>query len=293
MENEAVITLGDGRVLEVASWGDPTLPTVVFHHGTPGSSRTLEMLLPLVERDESFFVTTSRAGYGRSSRDAGRSIASVVADTRAALDHLGRTTYIAVGVSGGGPHALACGALDAPRCRGVVSVAGVVPIDVDIDWTDGMGPENVEEFAMALEGGPAFEAAIEEAGAMLATSTAENIIELMGGLLSTPDLDALADQAVRALFASSTAYGFFSGWRGFYDDDVATFSPWGFDPRDIAVPVDLFYGDQDLMVPPAHGKWLSANLPTARTHHYLDEGHLSVFTNHFGEIAAAIAAAAS
>jgi pimeloyl-ACP methyl ester carboxylesterase len=291
--HEELITLRDGRVLEVASWGDPALPTVVFHHGTPGSSRTLEMLGPLVERGESYFVTTSRAGYGRSSRDPGRSFASVVADTRAALDHLERTTYTSMGVSGGGPHALACGALDAPRCRGVVSIAGVVPVDADIDWTEGMGPENIEEFAMAMEGGPAFEAAIEAASTFLAESTAENIVDLMGGLLSPPDLSALGEESVRALFASSTAYGFHGGWHGFYDDDVATFASWGFDPRDITVPVDLFYGDQDLMVPPAHGRWLSANLPTARTHHHLDEGHLSIFVNRIDEIAAALASSSA
>jgi len=284
------ITLSDGRALEVATFGDPSMPTVLFHHGTPGSSRTIRLIWPLLERDEFFFVTTSRAGYGRSSRDAGRNIASVVADVRAALGQLGREEYVTLGWSGGGPHALACAALDAPRCRGAVVLAGVVPTDVDVDWTEGMGPENVEELALALEGGPAFEAAIAAAGGPLADATAKNVVELMGGLLSGPDQAVLLDDGLRGHFADATAYGFKEGWRGFYDDNVAIFAPWGFDSTAITEPVDVFFGDQDLMVPPAHGHWLAEHLSTATAHHYPDEGHLSIYINHFDEIAAALAA---
>jgi pimeloyl-ACP methyl ester carboxylesterase len=292
MDHEELITLADGRTLEVASWGDATKPTVVFHHGTPGSVRTIAMFQPLLDRGDFFLVTTSRAGYGRSSRHAGRSFASVVADTRAALDHLGRDSYTSLGWSGGGPHALACAALDAPRCRGVVVVASVVPIDAGIDWTEGMGPENLEEFALALEGGPAFEAAIEAAGAFLSDSSPANVLEVMGGLLSVPDRAVLDDDALRRAFAESTAYGFVEGWRGFFDDDVAIFTPWGFDPTTIETSVDVFFGDADLMVPAAHGQWLARHLPTATAHHHPAEGHLSIFANHLDELVAALATSA-
>ena len=94
--------------------GDPTGDTVFFHHGTPGSTKTLLAFEPLTESGKLFFVTTSRAGYGASTRREGRNIAAVVDDTRSALDALGRESYVALGWSGGGPHALACAALDAP-----------------------------------------------------------------------------------------------------------------------------------------------------------------------------------
>jgi len=288
--DEALITLGDGRVLEVATAGDPKQPTVLFHHGTPGSSRTLELFSPLFERGEFFFVTTSRAGYGRSSRDEGRSFASVVPDARSALDHVGRGEYVTLGWSGGGPHALACAALDTPRCRGAVVVAGVVPVDVDVDWTEGMGPENLEEFAAAREGGPAFEAAIEASASLFADATAENVVEMFAGLLGAPDRAVLSDDRFRAFVADSTAYGFLEEWRGFLDDDVALFAPWGFDPTTITVPVDVFFGDVDLMVPSSHGRWLSSHLPTASAHHHPEDGHFSIYRNHFDELTAALRA---
>ena len=141
----------------------------------------------------------SRAGYGKSSRLEGRDVASVVSDARAALDSLGRDDYVAVGWSGGGPHALACAALDAPRCRAAWSLAGVVPTTLDFDWTEGMGPENVEEFALAKEGGPEYEAVMAVDGRRARRGERETTSSrLFGGLLSEPDKAVLeSDDAAR------------------------------------------------------------------------------------------------
>src|ERR1700692_1943947 len=148
--HEVLIDTPDGRTLEVGTLGDPSGHTVLFHHGTPGAANLVKMLLaPLADDGTLFVVTTSRAGYGKSTRLEGRDVASVVRDARAALDSLGRSDYVAVGWSGGGPHALACAALDRPRCLAAWSLAGVVPTTMDFDWTEGMGPESVEEVALA------------------------------------------------------------------------------------------------------------------------------------------------
>src|SRR5665213_2574878 len=141
--NEVLIEMPDGRNLEVATLGEPSGHTVLFHHGTPGSTNLVKMFAPLADDGSLFVITTARAGYGKSSRLEGRDVAAVVGDARAALDSLGRSDYVAVGWSGGAPHALACAALDAPRCLAAWSLAGVVPTNVDFDWTAGMGPENL------------------------------------------------------------------------------------------------------------------------------------------------------
>src|SRR5580700_4684438 len=104
---EEQFDLDDGRTLEVATMGDPSGTTIFFHHGTPGTSRTVKSLAALSDFGQFFVVTTSRPGYGQSSRREGRSIASVIGDVDAALDHVGRDEYVALGWSGGGPHALA------------------------------------------------------------------------------------------------------------------------------------------------------------------------------------------
>ena len=290
--DESIVAGPDGRSLEVSTLGDPTGITVVFHHGSPGAANIIRYFEGIANERGLFVIGVSRPGYGASSRLEGRSVASVVPDVHTVLDAVGRTDYLSVGWSGGGPHSLACAALGAPRCRAAWSLAGVVPIDVDFDWTQGMGPENVEEFALAREGGPRYEESIAEAGRTFGAASPENIIELFGGLLSPPDLAALTDYESRSLLASTTVRGFAHGHWGFYDDDRAFLSPWGFDVASIGVPVSIWYGDQDLMVPATHGDWLSANVPGARVVHRADEGHLSVVTNHFDQLADELVGAA-
>lgn len=286
-----IIDLIDGRSLEVATMGDPSGQTVLFHHGTPGSYKTFQSLEPLLELGNFFFVTTSRPGYGASTRLEGRTIASVVDDARATLDHFRRGSYAAMGWSGGGPHALACGALDATRCRRVISLASVAPQVGDFDWTEGMGPENLEEFELAVKGGAPYEEYMATVSATLADMTKDNVIELMAGLLPEVDREVLADDEAREIFAESCSYGCKSGGRGYYDDNRAFLLPWGFDVANIQIPVALFYGDADLMVPPTHGAWLARHLPRTSSHHITHEGHLSIFANHFDEVATELAAA--
>ena len=288
--NEVLIGLPDGRTLEVATLGEPSGHTVLFHHGTPGSANLVQMLAPLVKDGSLFVVTTSRAGYGKSSRLEGRDVAAVVDDARSALDSLGRGDYVAVGWSGGGPHALACAALDAPRCLAAWSLAGVVPTNLDFDWTEGMGQENVDEFALAKAGGPEYEAAMIAYGEAFLGATKDNVVELFAGLLSEPDKAVFEPEARREAFAASLRQGFEFGSAGFYDDDQAMMKEWGFDPTTITVPVAVWFGDQDLMVPRTHGEWLAKSLPTASKHFFAGEGHVSMVVSHPDELSTAIKA---
>jgi pimeloyl-ACP methyl ester carboxylesterase len=289
--NELLLDLPDGRTLQVATLGEASGATVLFHHGTPGSANLVQMLAPLAEDGSVFIVTTSRAGYGRSSRLEGRNVASVVSDSRAALDALGRSDYVVIGWSGGGPHALACAALDAPRCRAAWSLAGVVPSNLDFDWTEGMAPENVEEFALAREGGPEYEAQIAAYGEAFRAATKDDVVELFGGLLSDPDKAVFEPEERRVAFAESLHQAVELGSAGFYDDDKAMVTEWGFDPTTITVPVSVWYGDHDLMVPRTHGRWLVKNLPTATEHFFEGDGHVTLIINHCDELLAEIAAA--
>ncbi len=285
--DERLVRTGDGRTLEVSSLGDPAGETVVFHHGTPGSKYSLALLAPLAASGEFFLVSTSRAGYGASDRKFGRCVADVVADVGAALDALGRERYLSVGWSGGGPHAIASAALDAPRCRGAWSLAGVAPVDVAFDWTEGMGPENVAEFERAQVGGAPHEAAIAEIADSFAGADEGNVIDLFGGLLSEVDQLALAGESTRRDFALAIRYAFARGYGGYFDDDAALMKAWGFAVDEVASPVEVWFGDHDLMVPTSHGRWLGAHLPLARERFFPGEGHVSLLVEHFEDLAEA------
>ena len=288
---DQVLDLPDGRRLEIATMGDPAAPTVFFHHGTPGATPFVRENAVLLEYADLFFVTVSRAGYGASDRLAGRRVADCVVDVRAALDHLGRAGYVAYGHSGGGPHALACAALD-DRCTGALSLAGVAPYSGDFDWTAGMAEENVEEFRLALEGGEAYVAMLEAARPLFLEATPDTVVELFGGLLAPVDRAALVPAEAREVFVESLVRGFAEGYWGFHDDDRAFLSDWGFDPAAIDRPVTVWFGDADTMVPPTHGEWLVEHVVGATRRFAPGEGHLSILGAKAPAIAADLAALA-
>lgn len=284
----------NGRTVEYAASGAvaPGAAVMVFHHGQPGAAVIDPALASAAARHGLTVVTLSRPGYGESARWPGRRVAAAAADVAGVLDHLGAGPFVTAGWSGGGPHALACAALLAPRCRAAASLAGVAPyvgVD-DLDWTAGMGPENVAEFEGLIAGDPSVEGQIQELCEELATIDAGGVVEALGGLISDPDRGALEEGAagfVAEWFRRSAVHGH---W-GYWDDGQAFISPWGFRLADIAVAVQVWHAGRDLMVPASHGRWLAAHLPGAEVLSREDEGHISLVTNHLDEIVDRLVAA--
>lgn len=134
---------------------------------------------------------------------------------------------------------------------------------------------DVEEFGAALADKEALTAYLEAARAELRQVSGEQVGEAMGELVAAVDKAALTGEFadyVAASFRQAVLRGV-EGWR---DDDLAFVSAWGFDLADITVPVAIWQGGQDRMVPFGHGKWLAEHVPGARVHLYGNEGHLSL-----------------
>lgn len=278
------LTLPDARRLEVEVTGPDEGPVLLFHHGTPGGSEQFRGMADEVHARGYRLVTWSRAGYGASSRRPGRSVADEVTDAMAVLDHLGGDSCVVAGWSGGGPHALACGALAPERVRGALSIAGVGPFGAsDLDFLDGMGQENHDEFGAALEGEDALRAYLEAARPELRHVTGDQIVDQMETLLPPVDRDSLTGE-----FGDFLARGFRQAVSvsvdGWLDDDLAFTRDWGFELADLAVPTYLWQGSEDLMVPFAHGEWLAAHVPNAVVHLERGQGHISIGVGAMGRM---------
>jgi pimeloyl-ACP methyl ester carboxylesterase len=280
----STITLADGRDLEVEVSGPDDGPVLLFHHGTPGGSAQFGPMAGEVHERGHRLVTWSRAGYGASSRRPGRSVADEVGDAMAVLDHVGAESCVVAGWSGAGPHALACGALASERLRGLVCLAGVAPFAAgDLDFLEGMGQENHDEFGAALEGEAVLHAYLTDARPTLLQITGDQIVDELESLLPPVDRDSLTGD-----FGDFLARGFRQavsvGVDGWLDDDLAFTRPWGFDLEAVAVPTYVWQGSEDLMVPFAHGEWLAAHLPNATIHLESGEGHLSIGVGAMGRM---------
>jgi pimeloyl-ACP methyl ester carboxylesterase len=261
------VTTPDGRTVEVHEAGDPDGFPVLYHHGTPGSGTLYDRW----ETPGVRLVGYDRAGYGGSTRRPGRAVADIAADVDAIADALGFERYATWGLSGGGPHALACAALCDERLVAAASLAGVGPWDArGLDWLAGMGEGNVQEFGLVLEGEDALRPALDEERAGLLQTTPERLREGMAPHLSPTDSAALTGELAVALH-TNMLHGLESSADGWIDDDLAFAKPWGFELSAISRPVLIVQGGDDLMVPPAHGDWLARNVPGAEAR--LDDAH--------------------
>ncbi|HEX3591199.1 MAG TPA: alpha/beta hydrolase [Pseudonocardiaceae bacterium] len=271
------LTLPDGRQLDIEITGPDDGVPLLFHHGTPGSVTQFGALRRGAHERGLRLVTYSRAGYGSSTRNPGRSIASIARDAEAILDHVGATRCVTAGWSGGGPHSLATAALLPDRVAGALVIAGVGPYGVDgLDFLAGMGEENVTEFSNVIEGGEELvRDNWEKMAEGLRAGDVQRMIDEMSTLLPDVDRAVITDEFGQDM-AASMREGVRLGVDGWIDDDLAFVQPWGFDLAAITVPTFLWQGDLDLMVPFAHGQWLADNLPGVKAHLLPGEGHVSI-----------------
>lgn len=274
------------RTLDVLVSGPADGLALVLHSGTPAGLTAVRPMTGAASARGLRTVLYARPGYYGSPPQPGRRVADAAADVAAILDWLGIGKFVTAGWSGGGPHALACAAALPGRCLAAATIAGVAPYNSPgLDWLAGMGAENVEEFGAAVAGERELSQFLEAAAVELRDITGAAVAAALGGLVSAVDAAAASGDFADYLAASfrSALRAGIAGWR---DDDLAFVSDWGFavGSGELKVPVAIWQGDQDLMVPTAHGEWLAAHVAGARPRMRPGHGHLSLVTTAFGEV---------
>jgi pimeloyl-ACP methyl ester carboxylesterase len=82
----------------------------------------------------------------------------------------------------------------------------------------------------------------------------------------------------------TTEEGLRTGIWGWYDDDLAFMAPWGIDLTSFQMPVTIWQGAQDLMVPFAHGEWLTKKIVGCKSELLPEHGHLSLTIARIGDV---------
>ena len=273
MVRETDIEAGDGRTLHVydagAAGSDGRL-ALFWHHGTPNIGAPPEPLFAAADRLGIRWVSYDRPGYGGSSPCRGRDVALAAADVSAVADALGIERFAVMGHSGGGPHALACGALLPERVLGVISVSGLAPFGADgLDYFAGMADSGAASLRAAARGREA-----KESHAATADEDADP------GFIPA---DEAALEGEWSWFISVVRPAVENGPVPIIDDDLAYVSPWGFDPARVGAPTLILHGGGDRVVPGSHGEWLADRCPQAELWILPEDGHISVL--HSGEAA--------
>ncbi|MGO4598000.1 alpha/beta fold hydrolase [Terrabacter sp. 2RAF25] len=265
--------LADGRRLDVWQGGDPAGHPVLFFHGTPGGRLQAALGDGAARRAGVRLVAFSRPGYGGST-DAPTSLKSVARDAGHLMGDLGIDAFAVLGVSGGGPYALATAATHPDLVRAVGVVAGIAPV-LAID------PAVADEQAVrtALAGDPERAVALQDAAATRSaeapgTPSGDGRRQRLGGFVSPEVLEPW----------TPTGRPGVPSYRGASRDALAFTAGWDVEAQDVRARVTLWYGDHDRVVGLEQGRWLHAHLPTSRLVVHEGAGHHATLMAHWTDI---------
>lgn len=273
-----------GRVVETWEGGDPAGVPVVFQHGTPAGRLQASLGDAAAKRHGVRLISFSRPGYGRSTNTP-PSLASVAQDTMRVADEFGVDEFAVLGVSGGGPYAIATGIADPRRVKAVGLAGGVGPWRL-IEPPDPSDPDlpllalaDAGDVTGALEG---FRRQGTRAfDGMLALDDEAMVDEYFDGA-PREDLGWL-DATARAVWAADFREAFTS-YDGYARDNVAWGGGWDVDPAHLRVPAWLWYGEVDRLVPVSHGRWLADRIPQASLIVRAGEGHGATIFGHWDDL---------
>jgi pimeloyl-ACP methyl ester carboxylesterase len=271
-----ILVLSDGRNLEYVRNGVESDAVIIFHAGTVQDITGWKTFLDYCKSRGVAALAFGRSGYAGSTKKPGRITIDVAHDINELADALKIAAMVHVGLSGGGQHALACG-LD-KRTVGVVTSGSLAPFDeMGENFYTGMQQADLEEYADALRD-------INDLVARFKTwqdIPAEDIV-------ATPDILENDVKAKKSptwdVVFDSMGFTFAAGWDWVADDYSSYLKPWGFDPRDITVPVELWQAELDVNVPIQHGKWLAEHIPNSTFHLMPQESHVGGLVNYEKEI---------
>jgi pimeloyl-ACP methyl ester carboxylesterase len=273
--------LRDGRRLAYTEWGDPDGVPIVHQHGMPGSRLDHEAQPEFYRSLGVRVITPDRPGYGLSDPCAGRRLLDWPSDVAELADNLGIARFGITGLSGGGIYALACAAAIPHRVTEVVVTGCPGPMQrpgalADMRFMTRAGVWLGSQAPWLLE-----------AGATLLTGLVRRFprffVDHFNEGIPPADRRWLYAPLVNSGAVDNLREALRPGAWGYVQDIRVLARPWGFVLEDIRVPVHLWHGDEDRVIPLHHGRYLASVIPGATLRICPGEAHMLMW-NHLAEI---------
>lgn len=283
------ITLKDGRKLSYIEFGDPEGKSIFYFHGHPSSRLELSFFVSKMDISDIHLIAVDRPGMGFSDFKKGYAILDWPDDIIELANSLKIEKFAVIGGSGGGPYVSACAYKipDRLTCCGIIS--GIGPVDMGID---GMKKSNRRDLFISKYLPWINRLMLWIQNSMmkkLAKKDDEEILKMfkkMAKDLPDPDKNILTNPKYTR-FAFEMMYEAFRGGINGIVNEVKLFAnDWGFNLQDISPTLKIFlwHGDLDVNVPVSMGHKVCEAIPNCTGKFFPEEGHFSMFLNHFAEI---------
>ena len=262
--------LPDGRWLGWRDWGDPDGRPMLRLQGTPGSRLSIPPLHQEWSQLRLRVIMTDRPGFGLSTRLPGRRVVDVADDYAALLDHLELDSVAVLGISGGGPHALAFAVRHPDRVRALSVVAGVPPLtDNDVSLVP---KANAISYELAKAGWDALHEFTEEEREVM---LADPVAGLRASMVHAPQDDQriMSEPSWQESHIVGVREALRQGAEGWTDETMAVLSPWGFEPEHVLPHVTWWAGEADINCPISAVRRYVRRLPSAELLVWEGAGH--------------------
>jgi pimeloyl-ACP methyl ester carboxylesterase len=190
----------DGRTLAVEDYGDPASRPVLVHMGTPNSRYLYGPNVRDAAERGLRLIGYDRPGYGESSPQPGRTVADCADDVRTICAELSIDRLATWGISGGGPHVLACAALLPDLVTAAASLASPAPYGAEgLDYFAGMGQVNIDDTRLFLADEAAARAKMDKDRDEILATSPDDAARGIESLLTPTDAAVLRDELAEYL----------------------------------------------------------------------------------------------
>jgi pimeloyl-ACP methyl ester carboxylesterase len=271
------LTLPDGRLLGYADYGDPSGVPILGFHGTPGSRLMFRLAHPVALKLGIRLVAPERPGFGISTYQPGRMLASYALDIADFADALAIGRFAVAGISGGGPYAAACAALLPDRVTALGLVSPIGPM-AGAEKPPSIGKGHYFAFRVTPRVPPLL-AAIFGFGRYAFLYAPNAIYGFILGRASPSDWKILSRGEVRRNLLQGVAEGCRPGIAAGMQEMGIFSRPWNIPFEEIQAPAFLWQGMADRNVSVAASLRLGELVPDCRTRRIAGAGHYWIFDN--------------
>jgi pimeloyl-ACP methyl ester carboxylesterase len=210
------------------------------------------------------------------------------ADIEELADALSLPAFDLIGVSAGGPYALAAAHAMPERVRRVAICSSLSPLCAPHE-TRGLALRNRIALSL-LANAPELCVALGDAALPIVRRNPGLLSRVIAAGASRDERPALREGAERLAAGASFLDAASGGVGGMVEDYLICGRAWGFSPRAVSAEVQLWHGLADRLVRVDHALELAATLPRCEVFFDPDEGH-HFFRRRFAEILARLVGA--